>query len=44
MAETKPGGPFKAILDYDVFVNDIYLTSQIPPFLNKELLDQVRPI
>lgn len=43
LAETKPGGPFKQILDYDVFINDIYLTSQIPPFLTKDLLDLVRP-
>ncbi|KAI9223868.1 saccharopine dehydrogenase [Blastocladiella britannica] len=34
MAETKAGGPFPAIAtDYDVFVNCIYLSSPIPPFL-----------
>ena len=41
MAETKPGGPFKQILDHDIFVNDIYLSSSIPPFLTKELIEQV---
>lgn len=41
MAETKPGGPFKEILDYDIFVNDIYLSvSGVPPFITKELVEQ----
>jgi len=42
LAETKKGGPFKEILDHDIFVNDIYLMSQIPPFLTKELLSEKR--
>ncbi|KAF9243939.1 Formate/glycerate dehydrogenase catalytic domain-like protein [Melanogaster broomeanus] len=36
MAETAPGGPFQEILDVDIFVNCIYLSSYIPPFLTKE--------
>ena len=36
MAETAKGGPFQEILDVDIFVNCIYLSSAIPPFLNHE--------
>ncbi|KAH9898558.1 saccharopine dehydrogenase [Cubamyces lactineus] len=36
MAETAKGGPFQEILDADIFVNCIYLSSPIPPFLTKE--------
>ncbi|KIJ68235.1 hypothetical protein HYDPIDRAFT_82486 [Hydnomerulius pinastri MD-312] len=36
MAETAKGGPFQEILDVDVFVNCIYLSSSIPPFLSRE--------
>jgi len=38
LEETKGGGPFKEILSHDIFVNCIYLTSKIPPFVTKELL------
>ena len=38
MAETAKGGPFREILDVDIFVNCIYLTSPIPPFLTFEQL------
>jgi len=38
MAETAKGGPFKEITDSDIFVNCIYLTSQIPHFVNRESL------
>lgn len=34
MAETAKGGPFQQILDVDIFVNCIYLSSSIPPFLD----------
>ncbi|KAJ3137917.1 Saccharopine dehydrogenase [Physocladia obscura] len=37
LAETKAGGPFKEILDHDIFVNCIYLSSPIPPFVTKEM-------
>jgi saccharopine dehydrogenase (NAD+, L-lysine-forming) len=39
LEETKSGGPFDEILDVDVFVNCIYLSSPIPPFI---ALDQIR--
>eukprot|EP00051_Salpingoeca_urceolata_P004670 m.66782 g.66782 ORF g.66782 m.66782 type:complete len:377 (-) comp13779_c0_seq2:147-1277(-) len=39
MAETKAGGPFPAILGADVFVNCIYLSKPIPPFLSTDMLD-----
>jgi saccharopine dehydrogenase (NAD+, L-lysine forming) len=34
--ETAKGGPFQEILDVDIFVNCIYLTTPIPPFLTQE--------
>ncbi|CAJ0648606.1 3438_t:CDS:2 [Entrophospora sp. SA101] len=40
--ETKKGGPFSEILDVDIFVNCIYLSQNIPPFITKEMLDQKR--
>ncbi|KAG8708976.1 Saccharopine dehydrogenase [Ceratobasidium sp. 394] len=36
MEETAKGGPFQEILDVDIFVNCIYLTSKIPSFLTHE--------
>jgi len=39
MAETKAGGPFEEILQYDIFVNTIKLTEKIPPFLTRKVLD-----
>lgn len=41
MAETAKGGPFKEILDVDIFINCIYLTSAIPPFLTHEFIKTV---
>lgn len=39
MEETKKGGPFKEIVeDVDIFVNCIYLSAKIPPFVNVESL------
>ncbi|RPD63103.1 saccharopine dehydrogenase [Lentinus tigrinus ALCF2SS1-6] len=38
MAETAKGGPFQEILDADIFINCIYLSSPIPPFLTKETI------
>ncbi|KAK2073810.1 hypothetical protein P8C59_008059 [Phyllachora maydis] len=34
MSETTKGGPFSEIATSDVFVNCIYLTSKIPPFVD----------
>lgn len=38
MAETAKGGPFVEIVESDIFVNCIYLSSPIPPFLNADSL------
>jgi len=38
LPETKKGGPFSEIVESDIFVNCIYLSDPIPPFLNKESL------
>ncbi|KAG8807188.1 Saccharopine dehydrogenase [Serendipita sp. 399] len=38
--ETAKGGPFQEILDVDIFVNCIYLSSSIPPFISPEQLSQ----
>jgi len=38
MAETARGGPFDEILQVDIFVNCIYLSSSIPPFIT---IDQI---
>ena len=39
LAETAKGGPFREILDVDIFINCIYLSSSIPPFLTKEQIN-----
>ncbi|ANB13284.1 saccharopine dehydrogenase (NAD+, L-lysine-forming) [Sugiyamaella lignohabitans] len=40
MAETAKGGPFKEIVeDVDIFVNCIYLSKPIPPFVNYDSLN-----
>ncbi|KKY25607.1 putative saccharopine dehydrogenase [Phaeomoniella chlamydospora] len=38
MAETAKGGPFQEIVESDIFVNCIYLSEKIPPFINDETL------
>jgi saccharopine dehydrogenase (NAD+, L-lysine-forming) len=38
MAETARGGPFDEILDVDIFVNCIYLSKEIAPFLTTDML------
>jgi saccharopine dehydrogenase (NAD+, L-lysine-forming) len=38
IAETAKGGPFEEILDADIFMNCIYLSSYIPPFLTPTML------
>lgn len=40
MAETARGGPFDEIAAADVFVNCIYLTTPIPPFVTRESLSR----
>lgn len=38
--ETKKGGPFKEIAQADIFINCIYLSKPIPPFINMDLLNK----
>jgi saccharopine dehydrogenase (NAD+, L-lysine forming) len=40
LAETAKGGPFQEILDVDIFVNCIYLSSSIPPFISPEQIEK----
>jgi saccharopine dehydrogenase (NAD+, L-lysine forming) len=40
MDETAKGGPFDEILDVDIFINCIYLSSKIPPFLTASQIQQ----
>ncbi|KAK9454789.1 hypothetical protein V1511DRAFT_500972 [Dipodascopsis uninucleata] len=39
MAETAKGGPFPEIVQSDIFINCIYLSKKIPPFVTMETLD-----
>lgn len=39
MDETAKGGPFKEILEHDIFVNCIYLNKKIPNFVDMESLN-----
>ncbi|KAI9719573.1 MAG: mitochondrial Homoaconitase [Candelaria pacifica] len=39
MAETAKGGPFPEIIESDIFVNCIYLTSKIPNFVDMKSLE-----
>jgi len=39
MAETTKGGPFSEILDVDIFVNCIYLSSRIPHFITMNTIN-----
>lgn len=43
MAETAKGGPFQEILDVDIFVNCIYLSSPIPHFLTHDAIRSAGP-
>eukprot|EP01125_Pyxidicula_operculata_P023255 TRINITY_DN9977_c0_g1_i1.p1 TRINITY_DN9977_c0_g1~~TRINITY_DN9977_c0_g1_i1.p1 ORF type:complete len:374 (-),score=91.69 TRINITY_DN9977_c0_g1_i1:38-1126(-) len=40
LEETKKGGPFVEIIEHDIFLNAIYLTTKIPPFVTKEVLKE----
>ncbi|CCK73093.1 saccharopine dehydrogenase (NAD+, L-lysine-forming) KNAG_0M02400 [Huiozyma naganishii CBS 8797] len=40
IAETSKGGPFKEIAQADIFINCIYLSQPIPPFINYDLLNR----
>lgn len=39
MSETARDGPFKEIVQSDVFINCIYLNEQIPPFIDEKSLN-----
>ena len=39
MAETKIGGPFEAILDFDVLVNCVFVQEALPPFITLPMLE-----
>ena len=39
MDETAKGGPFTEIIESDIFVNCIYLSSPIPPFVDEKSLN-----
>ncbi|KAK9479430.1 hypothetical protein V1514DRAFT_362616 [Lipomyces japonicus] len=39
IAETSKGGPFQEIIQSDIFINCIYLSSKIPPFVTLETLN-----
>jgi saccharopine dehydrogenase (NAD+, L-lysine forming) len=42
LAETSRGGPFEELLDYDLFINAVFVSSHIPPFLTREMLSRPR--
>lgn len=37
--ETAKGGPFKEIIEHDIFVNCVYLSTEIPPFIDKKTIE-----
>lgn len=39
MKETAKGGPFREIVDSDIFINCIYLSQPIPPFVDYDSLN-----
>lgn len=40
MAETATGGPFDAILAHDIFINCVFVSAPLPPFITREMLDK----
>ena len=40
--ETQAGGPFKALLNYNLLVNCVLAVEKCPPFINRELLNKHR--
>lgn len=40
MAETAAGGPFTALLEYDILVNCVLVNQPMPPFLTTELIQR----
>jgi saccharopine dehydrogenase (NAD+, L-lysine-forming) len=42
LPETARGGPFEEILDYDLFINTVFVRSKTPPFITREMLSRRR--
>ncbi|MBT5318654.1 MAG: saccharopine dehydrogenase [Chloroflexi bacterium] len=42
LEETRAGGPFEEILEHDVFVNCVFVSKPIAPFLTPEFLNRPR--
>ena len=42
LEETIQGGPFREILEHDIFLNCVFVQSAIPPFLTRQFLEQAR--
>ena len=42
LEETVQGGPFREILEHDIFLNCVLVQSAIPPFVTRQLLDKTR--
>ena len=38
--ETQKGGPFKEILEHDIFINAVLMTTKIPPFINNQSIKE----
>ena len=45
LPETKSGGPFREILDHDIFLNCVFVEKAMPPFIDHEIIkDQNRKL
>ena len=44
LAETKSGGPFPEILEYDIFVNCVLTSTSSRPFINSDLIKSTRKL
>lgn len=42
--QTEGRGPFEELLHFDVFINCVYLSEKVKPFLTESLLDQPRTL
>jgi len=40
LPETKKGGPFPELMDFDIVINCIYLSGAIPPFITQKVIDE----
>lgn len=40
MQETQKGGPFPEIIQHQIFINCVYLSQEIPPFIDQELVNK----